>query len=570
MRRLRSSTATLATIALVLAACSGVQQTASDEPQSSDNPSTAPSDAGTATGGTVRIGMAGYPDSLNPGNGVLSEAYTFYELVYDTPISVTSSGEYIPELASEWSVSDDGLTWTMTIVDGATFHDGKPLTAEDVAFTIQLYKDTEAFPFLPSYAAPFESVEATDESTVTLTTAEPLSAFEPFMAFIYVLPKHIWEAEADVVDFENAEMIGSGPFKLVEATQNESVELASNADYWGTPPNIDGAIFQKFDNADARITALTTGDIDAITEFPATAVSTLQNTENVEVHIAEIGAGGSLRDVILNVVADEDCPEDGGVCSGHPALKDLAVRQALAHATDKQQIVDVATLGTAALGLSMVPPGLGDYYASGVEDYAYDVDAANALLDDAGYGDSDGDGVRECLADQDCETLTFRFNYADDIDTAPREAELLQGMWAEIGVAIEIQGLDADALTSVCCPSFDYDVMLWGWGSDPDPAFLLGVALCTEIDSGFSETGYCNPEYDARYDAQAVELDHTARVEQIIEMQQILIDDVPYIIPYYQKEIEVWRTDTFTGWLADDPTLGLDDPSSLIVIRPAE
>ncbi len=179
----------------------------------------------------------------------------------------------------------------MTIIDGATFHDGEPLTAEDVAFSIQLYKDTEDFPFLPSYAAPFETIEATDATTVTLTTAEPLGNFEANMAFIYVLPKHIWEGEADPVAFENAEMIGSGAFKLVEAVQNESVELAANTDYWGTPPNVDGVIFQKFDNADARITALTTGDIDAITEFPATAVSALQNAENVEVHIADVGGG---------------------------------------------------------------------------------------------------------------------------------------------------------------------------------------------------------------------------------------------------------------------------------------
>ena len=559
----------LASFGLLLAACTAVQQEPSgDEPESA-GPS-ASAGGGTATGGTVRIGIAGYTDSLNPGNGLLSEAYTLYELVYDTPVAVTSSGEYVAELASEWSVSDDGLTWTMTIVDGATFHDGEPLTAEDVAFSIQLYKDTEEFPFLPSYAAPFETIEATDESTVTLTTADPLNTFEAYMAFIYVLPMHIWENEASAVDFENAEMIGSGAFELVEAVQNESIELAANTDYWATPPNVEGVIFQTIDNADARITALTTGDVDAITEFPATAVSSLQNAENVEVHIADIGAGGSLRDVFFNMVAEEDCPEDGGVCSGHPALQDLAVRQALAHATDKQQIIDVATLGTASLGLSMVPPGLGDYYGSAIEDYAYDVDAANALLDDAGYEDGDGDGVRECLADQDCEDLTFRFNYADDIDTAPREAELLQGMWAEVGVAIEIQGLDPDTLTSVCCPSFDYDVMLWGWGSDPDPAFLLGVALCTEVDTGFSETGYCNPDYDALYDSQAVELDHDARVEQIIEMQQILIDDVPYIIPYYQQEIEAWRTDTFTGWNADDPTLSLEDPSSLSALRPAE
>lgn len=571
-----------ATLALILAACGG-QQTS---PSASEAESQAPDESateseGTATGGTVRIGIGGYPDSLNPGNGVLSEAYALYELVYDTPVAVTSSGEYVPELAESWEVSDDGLTWTLTIVEGATFHDGEPLTAEDVAYTIQLYRDTEAFPFLPSYAAPFVEIEATDERTVVLTTEAPLVTFEAYMAFIYVLPQHIWEAEADAVAFENAEMIGSGPFSLVEASQGEFVELAANADHWSTPPNIDGVIFQTISNADARVTALTTGEVDAITEFPATAVSTLQNTEGVTVHIADVAAGGSLRDVFFNITTAENCPQDDpetedvdetGVCSGHPALQDLAVRQALATAVDKQQIIDVATLGTASPGLSLVPPGLGEFFASDIEDYPFDPAAANAMLDEAGYEDTDGDGIRECLADQDCPTgdLTFRFNYADDIDTAPREAELLQGMWSEIGVAIQIQGLDPDTLTSVCCPSFDYDVMLWGWGSDPDPAFLLGVALCGEIPTGFSETGYCNEEYDALYDAQAIEQDSAARVDLIHQMQQMLVDDVPYIITYYQQVVEAWRTDTFTGWNEGDPTLGLDAPESLLNLRPAQ
>jgi peptide/nickel transport system substrate-binding protein len=569
VRRIRSLIAALAALGLVLAACTAVQQESPDAEASTDA-SAAPSEAGTATGGTVRIAWGGSPDSLNPGNGVLAEAYTLYELMYDTPISVTSAGDYVPELAESWEVSDDGLSWTVTIVDGATFHDGEPLTAEDVAYTIELYRDTEDFPFLPSYAAPFETVEVLDDRQLVLTTAEPLATFESYMAFIYVLPQHIWETEADAVAFENAEMIGSGPFQLTEYAQGEFVELTTNADYWATGANIDGVIFQTISNPDARVTALTTGEVDAINEFPATAVSTLQNAENVTVHIADIAAGGSLRDVFFNIVAEEDCPPDDGVCSGHPALKDVEVRQALAMATDKQQIIDVATLGTGSPGLSLVPPGLGDFYASDVEDWPYDPAAANTLLDEAGYADADDDGVRECLADQDCDTLTLRFNYADDIDTAPREAELIQGMWAEVGVEIEIQGLDPDTLTSVCCPSFDFDVMLWGWGSDPDPAFLLGVGLCDEIPSGFSETGYCNPDFDELYFAQAVETDPDTRVEQIREMQRILVEDVPYIIPYYQQSIQAWRTDTFIGWPEDDPTLGLEDPSSLIVLRPAE
>jgi peptide/nickel transport system substrate-binding protein len=576
----RRLTPILFILALALAAC-GADQPAASADGSGGSAEPAESGGGTATGGTVRIGVGGYPDSLNPGNGVLSEAYTMYELVYDTPIAVTSAGEYVPELAESWEVSDDGLTWTLTIVDGATFHDGEPLTAEDVAFSIQLYRDTEDFPFLASYGAPFVDIQAPDEQTVVLTTEEPLVTFESYMAFIYVLPMHIWEAEADPVAFENAEMIGSGAFSLVEASQGEFVELAANKEHWNTPPNVDGVIFQTISNADARVTALTTGDVDAINEFPATAVSALQNTENVTVHIADVAAGGTLRDVFFNITTEENCPQDDeetadvdetGVCDGHPALKDLAVRQALATAVNKQEIIDVATLGTASPGLSLVPPGLGDFFASDVEDYAFDAAAANTILDEAGYEDTDGDGIRECLADQDCPTgdLTFRFNYADDIDTAPREAELLQGMWQEIGVAITIQGLDPDTLTSVCCPAFEYDIMLWGWGSDPDPAFLLGVALCEEIPTGFSETGYCNEEYDELYAAQSTEQDLAARVDLIHQMQQILVDDLPYIIPYYSQEVEAWRTDTFTGWLEDDPTFGLEDPSSLVNLRPAE
>ena len=574
MRRLRSISAILISLAFVMAACGTQQPSASEGAGASTPPdessAPAPSQGGDATGGTVRIGIGGSADSLNPGNGVLSEAYTLYELMYDTPIGITSDGEYVPELATDWGVSEDGLTWTLTIRDDATFHDGEPLTAEDVAYSLNLYKATEDFPFLASYPAIYETIEALDETTVELTTADPIGNFESTMVFIYVLPQHIWEAEDDPVAFENADMIGSGPFKLVEFSQGEFAELEANKDHWGTPPNVDGVIFQTISNADARVTALTTGEVDAITEFPATAVSTLQNAENVNVHIADIGAGGSLSDVIFNITTEENCPEEDGVCSGHPALKDLAVRRALAHAMDKQQIIDVATLGTASPGLSLVPPGLGDFYASEIEDYAFDVGIANGLLDDAGYEDTDGDGIRECLPDQDCENLTFRLNYPDDADTAPREAELMQEMWNAIGVDVVIQGLDPDTLTSVCCPTFDFDIILWGWGTDPDPAFLLGVALCSEIDSGFSETGYCNPEYDALYDAQAVETDPATRVEQIIEMQQILVDDLPYIIPYYEQSIQAWRTDTFTGWLDNDPTLGLEDASNLVALRPAQ
>jgi peptide/nickel transport system substrate-binding protein len=257
------ATALRAAIALtfILAACTDVQSTPTPDGSPPDG---APSPTGGATGGTVRIGIGGSADSLNPGNGVLSEAYTLYELVYDTPIGITADGEYVPELATDWSVSDDELTWTMTIVEGATFHDGEPLTAADIAFTIELYKATDGFPFLPSYAAYFDTVEAPDDTTLVLTTEEPIGNFEANMVFMYVLPQHIWEGLDDPVAFENADMIGSGPFRLTSFTRNESAQLAANTDYWGTPPNIDGVLLRTIGNADARVTALTSGELDAI------------------------------------------------------------------------------------------------------------------------------------------------------------------------------------------------------------------------------------------------------------------------------------------------------------------
>jgi peptide/nickel transport system substrate-binding protein len=554
----------LAGLAIVLAACGA-------EPATSESGIPA-SQPGTATGGTVRIATGGSPDSLNPGNGLLAESYDLYELVYDTPIAITPEGEYVPELATSWEVSDDGLTWTLEIVDGVTFHDGTPLTSEDIKYSLELYRDTADFPYMPSYPDVFVDIEAPSPTQLVITTEEPVGNFESRMLFMYVLPKHIWEAQDDPIAFENEEMVGSGPFELASYEQGVSMELDANTDYWNGRPNVDSLIFQTIENPDARVSALTNGDVDMITEFPATAVTTLRNADNVEVYVAD-STSGSLTDVFFNVVDPADCPtDDGGLCTGHPALRDLAVRKALALAMDKQQIVDVALLGLGSTGLSLVPPGLGEWYASDVEDYPFDVDAANAMLDEAGYEDTNGDGVRECLADQDCPTgdLTFRFMYPTDSDTGARESELIGDMWAEVGVKIEIQGLEPNTLTSVCCPTFDYDVIRWGWGSDPDPAFLLGVALCDEITTGFSETGYCNPEFDDLYAQQGIETDHDARVDQIHQMQQILMDDVPYIIPYYDQSVQAFRTDTFTGWVTGDRTPGLQDVSSLAVIRPAD
>ena len=563
----------LVVLTLALAACTSSDSTDESTTTSGPGSTTVVDGGGAATGGTVRIGWGGAPADLNPGNGVLAEDYVLYELVYDTAMSIDLDGNYVPELATDWSVSDDGLTWTLNLRDDAVFHDGTPVTSEDVKYSVEVFRDYEDWAgFLGGYASYFTSVEAPDPTTVVLTTEEPLGAFEAQMVFIYILPKHIWEQAEDPVAFTNDEMIGSGSFRLAEITQGEFVRLEKNADYWAGPPNVDETVFQTFENSDARVQALINGDVDMITEFPNTAIAALGGAANVQV-VQGAPLAPELRDIFFNVVEPENCPAEDGVCSGHPALLDVQVRRALAHGVDKQQLIDVGLLGLGDPGLGLVPTGLPQFFASQLvpEDYAFDLAQGNALLDEAGYLDTDGDGIRECPAGSECgptDDLTLRLNFPTDIDDAPRMAEMLEGWWADLGVGVVITPLDPDTLTSVCCPTFDYDVIIWGWGSDPDPGFLLSVLTCDEVPTGTSETGYCDAEYDELFAEQGVTTDVDARREIIYELQRIALEDVPYIIPYYQQATQAYRTDRFTGWMDSSPKVALEDPTSLNVIRP--
>jgi peptide/nickel transport system substrate-binding protein len=548
-------------MALALSACGGAQPTPAA--QAPAEPGAAEPQA-PAEPALVRVGYGGSPDTLNPGAAVLSESYIMFELVYDTMYDLNLDGTFSLNLAESADVSEDNLVWTFKLRD-ATFHDGTPLTSEDVVFSYNLYANTEGYPWMGDYTAYFDSVEAPDPKTVVITLSEAIPNLDSQLVWLYVLPKHIWENE-DAVEFENTEMIGSGQFKMVEYKQNEFVHLAANPDH-PRPPKISEVIFQTFESNDALVQAIKTGQVDMITEFPATAIDSLNEAENVEV-VTGAPFAPTVTDVIFNQCSPGVCPEGDGVCSGHPSIQDRNVRLALAHATDKQKIIDVIYLGLASPGTTLIPDGLGVWYNTDIKDYTFDVAMANQILDDAGYMDTDGDGVREMP--DGTNPLVYRMNWPSDSVNGPRLAELLSEMWGVVGVKVEPQAMDPDALTAACCPAFDFDVMIWGWGSDPDPSLLLSVMTTDEIPTGSSETGYTNPEYDDLYYQQASEMDFDARKALVWQMQQIVFDDVVYIIPYYDPALQAFRTDRYAGWITDQPKVELSDPTSLTVIEPVK
>jgi peptide/nickel transport system substrate-binding protein len=558
------------------AATQAPQPAATEAPQpaatEAPKPTDTPAPAAAAEPAVLRIGWGGSPDSLNPGPAVLTEAYVLFELMYDTMFDLDLDGStYHLTLADKWDVSPDGKTHTFKIKQGIKFHDGQPLTAKDIAFTYNFYKAHEDFPYLNTYTQGFDSVEAPDDSTVVISLTEPIPNMDYRLTYMYILPEHIWSKVAEgaaATEFTNDAMIGTGPFKMVEYKQNEFVHLAANKEHFQTPPKIDEVVFQTFQNQDALVQALLTGQVDMITEMAITAVPSLRNAENIKL-VTGKPLAPNIRDIFFNQTAPDQCPTDeGGVCSGHPALRDHAVRLALAHATDKQKIIDVAMLGLATPGRTLIPDGLGQWYNNTLEDYTFDIKEANRILDEAGYKDTDGDGIREMPDGSN--PLDFRLYWPSDVEAGPRIAELLAETWGQVGVKLEPKAQDPDALTAVCCPAFDFDVIIWGWGSDADPALLLQVMTTDAIPTGSSETGYSNPEYDKLYTQQSAELDKDKRIQFVWQMQKLAFDNVAYIIPYYDQAVQAYRTDRFKGWIIDKPKLALEDTTSLVVVEPVK
>jgi peptide/nickel transport system substrate-binding protein len=518
----------------------------------------------------VRVGWSNGPDSLNPGVAWLAEAYTIYELVYDSMYDLNLDGTFKLSMADSVDVSDDDTIYTYKIKQGIKWHDGQPFTAKDIAFSYTLYKSHTDFPTLNSYTEHFVSSEAPDDTTLILKLDQAIPNIESRLIFLYILPEHIWKAHTEkAAEFENLEMVGTGPFKIKEYKPNEFIDLVTNTDYHGGRAKVDEVIYQVFSSPDVLVQAIKTGQVDMIYEMPNTSVEVLKATPNVKVAVGAPLAP-NLADIIINQVAPENCPSeaDGGVCSGHPALRDKQVRLALAYATDKKKLIDVVLVGYGTPGIALIPDGMGDWFNSSIKDFEFDPVKASKLLDDAGYKDANGDGIRDMP--DGSKPLTFRLSWPTSSVVAPRLAELLGEMWKQIGISLEPQAVEDDALTAKCCPALDYDLMLWGWVADPDPDTLLIIPVTDQIVTGYNETGYSNPRYDELYVQQGTELDHAKRVKMVWEMQQIVHDDVVYIVPFYYQQTQAYRTDRFKGWLDSEPKLALEDVTSIMVIEPVK
>ncbi len=523
----------LAVLPLVLISMAGCAQATEEPPVAPEvEPTKAPpAEQPEAEPVTLRVGATTIWDAINPATGW--ESYYLRYWFFDGLIEWAELQSFEPGLAESWTVSDDGLVWTFKIREGVTFHDGTPMTAEDVAWSLNFLMEGMVPP-LELYVTGFEEVVALDPTTVQITLSEPTALMTTGrLHYAWILPRSVWEGMTydDIMEFEDpAAAIGTGPYMLTEYVEDEYLIADANENYYRGKPAIDRIVIQQYATEDAMVQALLAGEVDLITEVPFTAVETLQGEENVEVVIMP---SLSLDDLVINSHANGTQPE---------SLNDPAVRLAMDYAIDKQGILNIAYAGYGDIAGSILPPSMGDWVSPNIKPLPYDPDEANRILDKAGYLDTDGDGIRE---DADGNPLEYRL-YSEDIGTSARVLEVISDGLADVGISAPPTLMDGDALYDLLEPEWDFDMILWGWGWDPDPDFALYCFTCDAIEDYLSDVGYCNEEYDALYREQGITMDLEKRHELVWKAQEMLFEDRPYINLAYPPTIQAYRSDRFT------------------------
>ncbi|MFC4530169.1 ABC transporter substrate-binding protein [Sphaerisporangium dianthi] len=495
----------------------------------------------------LRVGATQAVDSMNPFLAVRLVSTSIHRWMYGyltVPDSKTLQPS--PDLAESWTTSDDGLTWTFKIRQ-AKWSDGKPVTAEDAAWTFNKIMTDDAAKTANGPAVEnFESVTASGQDLVIKLKAPQASMLENP---IPIMPKHVWEGITGLADYDGDAYpsVSSGPFVATEHKKDQYVKLKANPGYWRGAPKIDELQVIFYDNPQAAIAGLKKGDIDLIGRLSPPEFEAVKGDPNIQQWDNQ-----GRRSAYLQINHGATTTDDKPVGDGHPALKDPKVRQALHYAIDKQKLVDQVQNGLAKVADgSIVPPMYKDFFweATGEDKVGHDVAKANQILDDAGYKKG-ADGVRTMPGGG--RKLEFRFSIHTETPIEDKLAEYLTGFFKEIGVTLTTKKLDSSKFTEETGVTGLFDIAISGWSVNPDPEEVLATHLCSRRptptgEGGGTESFYCDETFEKLYQEQLKELDRGKRAEIIKRMLGRLYTDAPVIALYYNNDLEAYRKDRVTS-----------------------
>ncbi|WP_220680660.1 ABC transporter substrate-binding protein [Methanofollis formosanus] len=455
-------------------------------------------------------------------------------LMYEGLITRNSyEGVYDCWLAEDWDVSDDATVWTFYLPEDATWHDGVPVTSEDIQFTHDYIKSKKLW--ISSVLMAVDHVECPDEHTVEYHLKEPYLMFGDKISHcpgICVIPKHIWADVDDPDHWQDNKFIGCGPFIFKNRVSDQSMLLQANCDYHGNVPYVNNVVLTVIPDMGSRILAFKSGEVDVVGDLDAATATDLAGEEDINVYSIPDTRGIELSYNTLTYPANI-----------------TGFRQAMCHAVDRDTIINLVFGGYATpTTTTFLMPGVAhDYVNPEIPPYDYDIDKAAAMLKEAGFDDIDDDGILEGPDGNDL-SLTFLIWSSGN---EARIAEVLKNDWKNLGIDLEIKQIDSSQWQKEVhnYPMF-FSGMPYLMHDDPEDMTHFGS---NEFFGKPNWYDYSNPEFDRLISDLRSTADDSERKEIGYQMQEIFAKDVPCVPICSIDSIVAYRSDRFTGWESVNP-----------------
>ena len=500
---------------------------------------------------TLIVALAGAPVSLDPADHRNRETETLLRNMFDGLVTRdTRSGVHM-QIAEEMNWLDD-VTLEVKLRQGVKFHDGTEMTADDVAFTFERIITENAIEFPVPHTslrkgliAPLESIEKIDDHTVLLHFSGPWPPAMQLIVHQQIVPQQYLE-DVGTEGFVGSP-IGAGPFKFVSAQPGlTEIVLERFDDYYGGAPDLEPvgpacvstAIFRVIPEASTRVAALLAGEVDIIAAVPPSLVETLAQTPGIQVKSAP---GTQPKWMEMNVT--------------EPPFDDVRVRQALNYAVDKQLIID-EIFGGRAVALPGPLSPFNNYVNKSLEPYPYDPDKALSLLAEAGYSDSDEDGI----LDKNGEPFAFTM---DTLEIQRELAQVVAGLFREIGIDASVRVWDYGVVKPQLL-NCERTAFLEDWGDSAfDPVGHFEAKWHSLVEGAPYGRGnfscYSNERVDELIEQGETTADTNERQTIYDEAQQIVYDDAPAVFLILPEEAEA-ASDRVQNWEpASDSRINLHD-----------
>ncbi|WP_045392161.1 ABC transporter substrate-binding protein [Falsirhodobacter sp. alg1] len=456
-----------------------------------------------AAANELRIGLQDDPDVLDPAQSRTFVGRIVYTALCDKLVDLDQDVEIVPQLATDWTTSEDGLSLVMNLRDGVTFHDGTPFDAEAVVYNINRGM-TLPESRRKSELASIASIEATGPLQVTFTLTAPDASLVAQLADRAGMMISPTAAEEMGADF-GSNPVCSGPFKFVERIQQDRIVLEKFDDYWNADNiHIDRVTYLPIPDTTVRLANLRSGQFDMIERVAAPDVASVK--ADPDLSLAEAVGLGYMA--IYNNVGNGDRADN-------PLGQDARVRQAFSMAIDREALNQVVFEGTAKAGNQPFPPN-SRWYDQSNPVPERDVEGAKALLAEAGY-----DRVPIVLQHANNPVVT-------------QTMQVIQAMVAEAGFDVELRATEfATLLSEQTAGNYQMSRSDWSGRVDPDG----NIHQFVTCDGGINDAGYCNPEVDEHLNAARATQDFAERKANYDAAGKILAEDLPIIYLGHQTYI---------------------------------